>query len=108
MTDFPPLVCAECGEDDFYQDRVEVNRYPVKFWRHEPTGSVIAEDDYEAETQSSEREDTVTCRNCGLDVDDSLLVTREEYDAEDEESDYNCLSCLDTGRYVDGGPCPDC
>lgn len=24
------------------------------------------------------------------------------------ERGYRCRSCLDTGRYVDGGPCPDC
>lgn len=89
MSDFENLVCPECGEDDFYQDRVEVNRYPVKFWRAFGE-SVVAEDDYAPECQSAERDDAVTCRNCGLDVDDSMLVTREEYEAEpeEEEDDY--------------------
>lgn len=24
------------------------------------------------------------------------------------ETGRKCLACFDTGRYVDGGPCPDC
>jgi hypothetical protein len=78
------LVCPECGEDEFYQDRPEVNRYTMTATGIGDGRYVVLDDTGEVECQDSERDEVIFCSGCRWELDEDELVPAEEYNAEED------------------------